>query len=144
MALPVVPKPVANTNTHALNATRLPMGTRNVSTVSSVPLSEPLPTFGTERESYGLPYNVYGQPSRRQSHQQGPAKPNLDFGSAAEFALTFENSRENTGPLGTPQEGSGEFSLRALIASGVYAQNSSAGVPVEGVSPPGSALNIEL
>lgn len=143
MAVPVVPKPVPNTSNHALNATRLPYGTRNVATVSGVPLSEPLPTHATERESYGLPYNTYGQPLPRRQDQQGQARPKLDFGSAAEFALTFEGA-DRTGPFGLPQEGTGEFSLRALIASGVYARNSSAGVPVEGVKPPGSAFNLEL
>jgi|GEM_PF-2053665 len=144
MALPVVPKPVPNTNTHALNATRLPVGTRNVATASAGPISEPIPTNGTERESYGLPYNSYGQAAPKRQEQNSQSKPKLDFGSAAEFAMTFEGRGDGGGPLDAPVEGSGEFSLRALIASGVYARNSGAGLSVEGVTPPGSALNIEL
>ena len=144
MAVPVVPKPVTNTNTHALNATRLPMGTRNVATATGAPISEPLPTFFTERESYGLPYNVYGQSLPKRHDQSSQSRAKLDFGSAAEFAMTFEGGGEKGGPLDAPLEGSGEFSLRALIASGVYARNSGAGVPIEGIAPPGSELNIEL
>jgi len=142
MPVPVVPKPVTNTSAHVINATRLPAGTRNVSTSASGPLSEPLPTYAAEREDYGLPYNVYEEPPRRQG-QQGQSQPKLDFGSAAEFAMTFEG-QDSIGPLGTPTEGTGEFSLRALVASGVYSRNASAGVPIEGVTPPGRELNIEL